>query len=73
MAALMHACWVSFARDGEPKCGQTAWPAYQAAGDRLMEFGADSGVRTNFRKPQLDVQQAAALPALKLVAPTAAN
>jgi hypothetical protein len=31
-----------------------------------MEFGSPSGVRTDFRKTQLDAQQAAALPALKL-------
>ena len=31
-----------------------------------MEFGASSGVRTHFRKPQLDLQQAAVLPNLAL-------
>ena len=31
-----------------------------------MEFGASSGVRTNFRKAQLDSQQAAVLPTLAL-------
>ncbi|WP_293898187.1 carboxylesterase family protein [Phenylobacterium sp.] len=66
MAALMHACWVSFAKTGTPVCGSTAWPAYDPRTDRLMEFGASSGVRTNFRKVQLDAQQTAALPSLKL-------
>ena len=66
MASLMHACWVSFARTSMPKCGADAWPAYEATSDRLMEFGASSGVRVGFRKTQLDAQQAAALPGLKL-------
>jgi len=64
VAALMHACWVSFAKVSAPKCGNAAWPAYDAKTDKLMEFSADSGVRTNFRKPQLDLQQAVALPTL---------
>jgi para-nitrobenzyl esterase len=66
MASLMHACWVSFARTSTPKCGAEAWPAYDAISDRLMEFGASSGVRVGLRKTQLDAQQAAALPGLKL-------
>ena len=36
------------------------------ASDQLMEFGSPSGVRTNFRKSELDAQQAAALPGLRL-------
>ena len=66
MATLMHACWVSFAKTSVPKCGPDAWPTYDTKTDQLMEFGARSGVRTNFRKTQLDAQQAAALPSLKL-------
>ncbi|WP_293352014.1 carboxylesterase family protein [Phenylobacterium sp.] len=66
MAALMHACWVSFAKTSAPKCGAQDWPAYDAKTDKLMEFGAESGVRTNFRKPQLDLQQTVALPTLGL-------
>ncbi|MBU1375349.1 MAG: carboxylesterase family protein [Alphaproteobacteria bacterium] len=66
MAALMHACWVSFAKTGAPKCGAEAWPAYDAKSDKLMEFGTISGVRTNFRKPQLDLQQSVAVPTLGL-------
>jgi len=65
MAALMHACWVSFAKTSIPRCGAEAWPAYDAT-DKLMEFGIESGVRTHFRKPQIDFQQAAALPTLGL-------
>ena len=66
MATLMHACWVSFAKSGTPKCGTQAWPAYTQANDQLMEFGASSGVRTHFRKAQLDAQQAQILPSLAL-------
>lgn len=65
MANLMHACWVTFAKASAPACGQ-AWPAYDPKTDRLLEFGAQSGVRSHFRKPQLDFQQAVALPTLAL-------
>jgi para-nitrobenzyl esterase len=66
IASLMHACWVSFAKTSVPRCGNEPWPAYDPARDQLMEFGASSGVRTNFRKPQLDAQQASVLPTLAL-------
>lgn len=58
MASLMHGCWVTFARTGTPTCGATPWPAYDPNRDQLMEFGSPSGVRTNFRKAQLDAQDA---------------
>jgi para-nitrobenzyl esterase len=64
VATLMHACWVSFAKTGVPKCGTEAWPAYTPAGDQLMEFGKESGVRTHFRKAQLDAELASVLPTL---------
>jgi para-nitrobenzyl esterase len=66
VADLMHACWVAFAKTGAPKCGTQAWPAYTPATDQLMEFGATSGVRTHFRKTQLDAEQASTLPTLQL-------
>jgi para-nitrobenzyl esterase len=67
MATLVHGCWVAFARTGWPACPSgPAWPAYDPRSDQLMEFGADSGVRTNFRKSRLDAQAAAILPTLKL-------
>jgi len=60
MASLMHSCWVAFAKTGEPKCASgPAWPKYSAASDQLMEFGTPSGVRTNFRKAELDAATAA--------------
>lgn len=59
MVRLMHACWLSFVRGGPPTCGDAGpWPAYDPRRDQLYEFGASSGVRTHFRKPQLDVQEA---------------
>lgn len=66
VSALMHGCWVSFAKTGTPACGREAWPAYDPAKDQLMEFGAESGVRTHFRKVQLDAQERVALPGLGL-------
>ncbi|MDB5417972.1 MAG: carboxylesterase type [Phenylobacterium sp.] len=65
-AALMHACWVAFAKTGAPRCGGQAWPAYTPAGDQLMEFGAQPGVRTHLRKVQLDAQEAVTVPTLGL-------
>ena len=66
VATLMHACWVAFAKTGVPKCGAAAWPSYAPASDQLMEFGKESGVRTHFRKAQLDAVQAVTLPTLAL-------
>jgi len=66
VASLMHACWVAFAKTSVPRCGGLAWPAYTPAGDQLMEFGKDSGVRTNLRKAQLDAVQSVVLPTLGL-------
>jgi para-nitrobenzyl esterase len=55
-AALMHSCWVAFAKTGVPTCkGGPAWPAYRPASDQLLEFGLTTEVRTHFRTPQLDV------------------
>jgi para-nitrobenzyl esterase len=59
MAKVMHACWVSFAKTGAPVCGGQAWPKYDPGKDQLMEFGQGSGLRTNFRKADLDKAQTA--------------
>jgi para-nitrobenzyl esterase len=67
VTALVHACWVAFAKTGKPACaGAPAWPTYDAATDRLMDFDAQAAVRTHFRKPQYDAQEAAMLPTLQL-------
>ena len=60
MAVLMHSCWVAFAKTGTPTCASgPAWPKYDAKTDQLMEFGSPAGVRTNFRKADLDKATAA--------------
>jgi para-nitrobenzyl esterase len=60
MAALMHSCWIGFAKTGAPGCsaGGETWPAYTPAKDELMEFGIDSGLRQHFRQRQLDALEA---------------
>jgi para-nitrobenzyl esterase len=60
-ATLAHSCWVGFARAGRPDCaGGQAWPAYTPATDQLLEFSDPAGVRTHFRKAQLDLQESVA-------------
>jgi para-nitrobenzyl esterase len=63
MAALVHSCWVSFAKTGAPACkAAPAWPAYAPAGDQLIEFGLTTDVRVNFRKAQRDAVEKAVGP-----------
>jgi para-nitrobenzyl esterase len=57
MEALVHACWVAFAKTSKPACGGMTWPAYTPANDTLMEFGEKSGPETGFRKAQYDALQ----------------
>lgn len=60
MATLMHSCWVAFAKTGAPKCASgPAWPKFDPKNQQLMEFGSPSGVRTDFRKAELDAATAA--------------
>jgi para-nitrobenzyl esterase len=54
METLMHACWISFAKNGDPVCGKDLWPAYTRQKDILMEFGTVSGPIKGFRKAQYD-------------------
>jgi para-nitrobenzyl esterase len=63
VAELMHSCWANFAKTGAPGCG---WPAYTREGDQLMEFSADSGVRTGFKKAPFGAVETFGLPPLKL-------
>ncbi|HEX2559372.1 carboxylesterase/lipase family protein [Phenylobacterium sp.] len=65
MAKLVHGCWVAFAKTGAPTC-DVAWPKYRPAKDELVEFGAQAGVRSGFRDPEFDAQDAAILPTLAL-------
>ena len=65
ITAVMHRCWVSFAKNGRPeKCAPGGWPAYDPVKDEAMEFGLSSGVRTHLRKPLLDAQEANRAPLL---------
>ncbi len=60
LTKVVHACWVSFAKNGRPeKCAPGGWPEYDPVKDQLMEFSVSTGLRTNFRKPQLDAWEAA--------------
>jgi para-nitrobenzyl esterase len=61
MTALVHSCWVSFAKTGAPVCqGAPPWPAYTPASDELLELGTPVAVRQHFRQQQLDAQERAA-------------
>ncbi len=63
----VHSCWASFAKTGRPDCaGGPAWPAYTPDGDTLMEFNGAPHLEMHFRKAQLDVQEAHALPTLEI-------
>ena len=54
MAALMHGCWVAFAKTGVPSCGPEPWPPYDPATDLAMVFGATSGPAPHPRRRELD-------------------
>ena len=56
-AKLMHACVVGFVKAGTPACPGQDWPRYTPASDQLMEFGLSNGVRSHWRKPQLDAAE----------------
>ena len=57
-AKTISACWVAFAKSGQPVCdGAAASPKYEAPSDQLLEFGPQIAVRAGFRKPQLDFHQ----------------
>jgi para-nitrobenzyl esterase len=55
--AMVHACWVSFAKTGRPQCpGAPAWPAYTRAADPTYVFGDTPHVETGFLKAPYAVQ-----------------
>lgn len=66
LADLMHSCWSSFIKTGRPACGSPQWPAYTPESDQLMEFSAESGVRTGFKKGAFTAHETVGLGALKL-------
>lgn len=69
MAALMHGCWVAFARTGAPACEDLAWPAYDPVSDQLLEFGRETAVRQGLARRQFDLLEQFTLPTLALPAP----
>lgn len=67
VTALVHSCWVAFAKTGRPTCpGGAAWPAYGPAADTLIDFDGGPTLKSHFRKTQYDAQEAAKLPTLGL-------
>ncbi len=67
MTALVHSCWVSFAKTGAPVCaGAPAWPPYTRSADTLMNFDAEATPKSGFNEARYDAQEAAMLPTLDL-------
>ena len=63
MTALVHGCWVAFAKGGDPSCA--GWPRYERASDRLLWVGSPApAVKTAFRKRQYGAQESVLLPRL---------
>ncbi|MEI9996098.1 MAG: carboxylesterase/lipase family protein [Rhizomicrobium sp.] len=62
MEALVHSCWVGFAKTGRPDCIGQSWPAFDPARDTLMSFGDAPGPVSDFRKAQYQVLQGALKP-----------
>jgi para-nitrobenzyl esterase len=55
-AAMMSACWTSFAKAGAPSCPPApAWPAYAPATDAWMSFEAEAKIAPHLRQAPLDV------------------
>jgi len=58
MTQIMHHCWVSFVKDGKPKCPNAPdWPRYERAADQLMELNLNPKVLTGYRAVHLDAQE----------------
>lgn len=57
-ARLVNRCWGSFVKTGTPSdCGME-WPQYNATSDELLHFGNQLTVETDWRKAQLDFDDA---------------
>jgi para-nitrobenzyl esterase len=66
LAKTMSACWVRFARTGNPNGGALPpWPAYDPAADPYMEFGDTVRVGREFEKPACDLLDKIRAEALK--------
>jgi len=58
MTAMVHSCWVAFAKTGTPVCiGAPAWPAYRADTDLLMNFSDPTSIRKPENSAVLDALQ----------------
>ena len=58
--AVVHGCWVSFAKTGVPSCpGLPAWPRYNGGDDTVMYFGPVNATRTHLDTEILDAVEAA--------------
>jgi para-nitrobenzyl esterase len=64
MAALVHRCWVSFAKGGHPECGHGAtWPAVETSNDYTFVFAADRvGTVQDYRRVQFMAVEEALFP-----------
>jgi len=62
LGRAMSAYWAQFAATGDPNgAGRPAWPKYDAASDRHIEFGDQIAVKANLRKPAVDLFERIAL------------
>jgi para-nitrobenzyl esterase len=58
MSEIMHACWVSFIKEGAPSCpGAGEWPAYNREADTLMKLDLTPAPVSGFRAKQLNAQE----------------
>ena len=49
--AVVHGCWVAFAKTGIPTCpGGVEWPRYNGADDTVMYFGLDAVEKARISK-----------------------
>lgn len=54
VATTMHACWIAFAKTGQPTCpGAPAWPVFDASNDAVMRFGERPTVERGLHQPQV--------------------
>jgi Carboxylesterase type B len=62
LGRVMSAYWVQFAATGDPNgAGRPAWPKYDAAADKHLEFGDQIAVKANLRKNAVDLFERIAL------------
>ncbi len=58
MTDFMHACWVSFIKNGSPSCPNSPeWPRYERSTDQLMRLDIHPEVVSGFRNEHLDAHE----------------